>query len=88
MLSNFQHWYLIWLLATIMWQKPKMIKNIIGITLAVEMANSIYMFKSEWYIYDVYYIGIIVCIMLVWNYFINKNYFKDRSTQIEKVSIN
>ena len=87
-LSTSQQWYLIWLFATMMWQKPRMIKSIIGIPLAVEIANSIYMFMSEWYIYDVYYIGIIVCIMFLWNNFINKKYFKDRSTQIEKTSIN
>lgn len=87
-LSNSQQWYLVWLFATIMWQKSKMIKDIIGVTLAVEIANSIYMFKSEWYIYDVYYIGIIVCIMFIWDYFINKKCFKDRSTKIEKVSFN
>ena len=87
-LSTSQQWYLIWLFATIMWQKPRMIKSIIGITLAVEIANSIYMFMSEWYIYDVYYIGIIVCIMFLWNNFTNKKYFKDRSTQIEKISVN
>ena len=81
MISSFQQWYLIWLFATIMWQKPKMIKNIIGITLAMEIANSIYMFKSEKYIYDVYFIGIIIFIMFLWNIFINKKYFKDRSTQ-------
>ena len=87
-LSNSQQWYLIWLFATIMWQKPKMIKNIIGITLAIEIANSIYMFKSEWYMYDVIFIGTTVWIVLLWDIFINKKYLKDRSTQIGKISIN
>ena len=87
-LSNSQQWYLIWLFATIMWQKPKMIKNIIGITLAIEIANSIYMFKREWYMYDAIFIGTTVWIVLLWDIFINKKSLKDRSTQIGKISIN
>ena len=65
-LTNCQQWYIVWLFATIMWQKPKMIKNIIWVSLITEFANSIYMFKSEWFIYDIYFVGIIICLFMMW----------------------
>lgn len=87
-LTNCQQWYIVWLFATLMWQRPNMIRNIIGISLATEIANGIYMFKSEWYVYDVYYIEIIVFLLALWYVFTNKKYIKDRRRQIEKASIN
>ena len=65
-LTNFQQWYLVWLFATIMWQKPNTIRNILGLTAITEIANSIYMFKSEWYIYDIYFVGFIICLFIIW----------------------
>ena len=64
-LSNFQQWYIIWTFATIMWQKPNMIRNIIGVAIASEIANSIYMFKNEHFRYDVYFVGIITILLLI-----------------------
>lgn len=87
-LTNCQQWYIVWLFATIMWQRPNTIRNIIGVSLATEIANSIYMFKSEFYIYDVYYIEIIACVLILWYVYTNKKYFKDGRNQIEKASIN
>ena len=65
-LTNCHQWYLVWLFATIMWQKPNMMRNIIGVSAITEIANSVYMFKSEWYIYDMYFVGIIVCLFVIW----------------------
>ena len=87
-LTNCQQWYIVWLFATIMWQRPNTIRNIIGVSLVTEIANSIYMFKSEFYIYDVYYIEIIACLLILWYVYTNKKYFKDGRNQIEKASIN
>ena len=81
-LTTFQQWYLVWLFATIMWQKPDMIRNIVGLSLITEIANSIYMFKSEWFIYDIYFVGIIVCLFIAWQLNTNKHALKDRSKQI------
>lgn len=81
-LTTFQQWYLVWLFATIMWQKPDMIRNIVGLSLITEIANSIYMFKSEWFIYDIYFVGIIVCLFIAWQLNTNKYIFKDRRKQI------
>ena len=68
-LSNFQQWYLIWTFATIMWQKPKIIRNLTLITLASEIGNSVYMFNRENWKYDYLFILIIIFIMIVYNVF-------------------
>lgn len=65
-LTNWHPWYLIWLFGTIMWQKTKTIQNIIGLTTVTEIANSIYMFKEEWYIYDNYFVGTIIVLFVMW----------------------
>lgn len=51
-----------------MWQKPKMIRDIIGLTAITEIANSIYMFKSEWFIYDIYFVGIIILLFMIYKF--------------------
>jgi len=72
----------VWLFATIMWQKPDMIRNIVGLSLITEIANSIYMFKSEWYVYDICFVGFIICLFIAWQLNTNKYIFKDRRKQI------
>ena len=75
-LTNFHQWYLIWLFATIMWQKSNMIRNIIGLTAITEIANSIYMFKAEAFIYDRHFFGISLVLFLIWVIVINKKRLK------------
>ena len=82
-LKTFQQWYLIWLFATIMWQRPNTIKNIIGLSLISEIANSIYMYRAESYIYDIQFVGIIICLFIAWQIITNK--WRKKS---EKVSFN
>lgn len=67
-LTTFQQWYLVWLFSTIMWQKSKMIRNVIGLTAITEIANSIYMFKSEWFIYDIYFVGTIILLFMIYKF--------------------
>ena len=64
-LTNCQQWYLMWLFATIMWQKSYIINGIIGGSIITEIANSIYMFKTESYLYDTYFIGIIIILFII-----------------------
>lgn len=71
-LTNCHQWYLGWLFATLMWQKPNTIRNIIGLTAITEVANSIYMFKVESYIYDIYFVGIIIVLFIMWQLITNK----------------
>lgn len=72
LLTTYQQWYLGWLFATIMWQKSNTIKDIIGLTGIVEIANSIYMFKTENYIFDIYFVTIIICLFIMWQISIRK----------------
>lgn len=72
-LTNWHQWYLIWLIATMIWQKPKTMRNIMALTVVTEIALSIYMFKAESYIYDIYFVGIIACLFAIWQ-MINKRY--------------
>ena len=58
-LTSFQQWYLVWLFATIMWQRPNMIRNTIGLTACTEIANSAYMFLFESYKFDDYFVGLL-----------------------------
>ncbi len=75
-LGTFQQWYIIWIFASIMWQKPNMIRNIVGISLISELANSVYMFKSESYTYDIYFLEAIIIMLLLWQIITNKVYKK------------
>ncbi len=75
MLGTFQTWYIIWIFTSMMWQKSNMIKNIIGISLIAEIANSVYMFKQESYFYDRYFVGMIIILLLTWQILTNKNIF-------------
>lgn len=76
-LTTCHQWYLIWLFATMAWQKPNMIRNIIGVSAITEIANTIYMFRVESYIYDLYYVGIITVLSIMWIIITNKKIFKN-----------
>ena len=71
-LTTCQQWYLIWLFAIMMWQKPDIIRNLIGLSCIVEIANSIYMFLVESYKFDIYFWGIILILLLGWILCTNK----------------
>ena len=71
-LTTCQQWYLTWLFAIMMWQKPDIIRNLIGLSCIVEIANSIYMFLVESYKFDIYFWGIILILLLGWILCTNK----------------
>ena len=73
--TTFQQWYLIWFFATIIWQKPKNIKNILVLSAITEIANSVYMFKYESYYFDPYFISTIIILFIIWKIF-NSKFFK------------
>lgn len=76
-LTNFHQWYLIWLFATIIWQKPNTIRNIIGLSLCTEIANSVYMFLYESYKFDKYFVGAIIVLFMIWKITTNKESVKN-----------
>ena len=65
-LGTFQQWYFLWMFATLFWQKPKMIRSIITLTLASEIGNTIYMFNTENYLYDAFFIFITAMLLFTW----------------------
>ena len=87
-LSNFQQWYLLWLFATLPWQKPNSIRDIIGLSLASEIGNTIYMFKVESYKYDAHFVFITAIVFAIWIICTNKKIFGlTWSTQNDKLFI-
>ncbi len=75
-LTNFHPWYLIWLFATIIWQKPNTIRNIIGLSLCTEIANSVYMFLYESWRFDKYFVLAIIVLFIIWKIVTNKEKIK------------
>lgn len=75
-LTNFHQWYLIWLFATIIWQKPNTIRNIIGLSLCTEIANSVYMFLYESWRFDKYFVEAIIVLFIIWKIITNKEKIK------------
>lgn len=64
-ITNFNSWYTMWLLPTMMWQKGKTIKNILNITISSQLAYSVFFLFNESYIYGKYfYILMILLITL------------------------
>ena len=47
LITNFQPWYLMWLVPVMMWQKPANLKLIIGILIVSQFANAVFMLMGE-----------------------------------------
>ena len=75
-LTNFQQWYIMWLFACIIWQKPNTIRNIIGLGLCTEFANTIYMFLYESYKFDKYFVVLSIALFIMWKIMTNKQIIK------------
>lgn len=72
-ITNFQTWYCIWLLPTILWVRGKTANTIIAITISVELANTIYFILFEYYKYgQFYYIMMLVLIFILSKINVNK----------------
>jgi len=54
-ITNFQAWYVMWLFSTIIYQRGRMIEFILNISIAVELANSVYFLLNESVQYAKYY---------------------------------
>lgn len=66
-ITNFQSWYCIWLLPTIFWQRGKTAKNLLNITIAVELANCIYFLLYEYYKFGQYYVLLMAILIFAFN---------------------
>lgn len=69
LITNFQPWYIMWLFPCIMWQKAKMIKLIVQISLVSQFANSVFLTYGEGWKNGTPFtffmlLGIMICIIM------------------------
>ena len=66
-ITNFQVWYIIWLMPLIMWQNKKIIKSTINLTITAELASTIFFAFGEGYIYGTYFFALMVILWFIFN---------------------
>lgn len=71
-ITNFQAWYVMWLFSTLLWQRGKMIKSIINISIAVELANAVYFLLSQSIQYAQYYSFALIATFIILEIINNK----------------
>ena len=59
-LTTFQPWYVVWFFPTLMWQKPRMQKVLIYMTVMTCLINSVFIFKSEAPIYGTAFVALML----------------------------
>ena len=87
-LGTFQQWYLVWLFATMPWQKSNTIRGIICLSIASELADSIYMFKRESYVYDMHFLVIMLgiwAILIICELDLKKKLLLKKKTNLNKI---
>lgn len=63
-ITNFQSWYTLWLLPTIMWQNSKNIKRILNITIIVEISNIVFFIFYENFRYCQLYVALVAILYI------------------------
>lgn len=66
-ITNFQVWYIMWLIPLLMYQNKKNVKSIINLTIASELACTIFFVLGEGYIYGHYFFGIMITLWIILN---------------------
>ncbi len=64
-ITNFQSWYTLWILPTVIWDSSKNIKWLLSITILAELANVIYFLLYESYYFAAIYPFILLTAMIV-----------------------
>lgn len=64
-ITNFQSWYTLWLLPTLIWDNSKNIKWLVSITILSELANTIYFLAYEHYMFGAIYPFILLISMVI-----------------------
>lgn len=83
-ISNFQSWYIIWLIPTLMWQRGKMSKLVLNISIAVQLGNIAYFILNEHYKYGKYYYIIMILSIFILTKIGNKQHLKIEGKANEK----
>ena len=66
-ITNFQVWYIIWLMTLIMWQNKKIIKSTMNLTITAELSCAIFFALGEGYIYGPYFFGTMIILWFILN---------------------
>ena len=76
LITQFQPWYLLWLMPIFMWQKSNMVKVLIAIGIIAEFANAVYILNGEYYIYGIAFIFILYMGTLIYALSMERQSFK------------
>lgn len=71
-ITNFQSWYTLWLLPTVIWDNSKNIKWLLSITILAEVSNTIYFLLYESYYFAAVYPFILILAMIISKRICNK----------------
>ncbi len=66
-ITNFQSWYTLWLLPTVIWENSKNIKWMLSITIISEICNVVYFIMYEYYVFSTYYSILLFAMMIISN---------------------
>jgi len=72
-ITNFQSWYTLWLLPTVMWDKSRNIKWLLSITIFAELCNAVYFVFCEYYGYAVIYSVCLISTVIISNLYWRSN---------------
>ncbi len=72
-ITNFQSWYTLWLLPTLIWDSSKNIKWLTSITILSELANLVYFIAYEHYLFGAIYPVILLITMIISNMLFSNN---------------
>lgn len=64
-ITNFQSWYTLWILATVMWDSGKNIKWLLSITILAELCNIIYFIAYEHYLFGAIYPIMLIVVIII-----------------------
>lgn len=73
-ITNFQSWYILWILPTLIWDKSKNIKWFLSIMIFSELANTIYFIFCEMYIFGAIYSFILILLMIISRFIYDKKH--------------
>lgn len=76
LITQFQPWYLLWLMPIFMWQKSNMVKVLIAMGIIAEFANTVYILNGEYYIYGIAFIFILYMGTLIYALSMERQSFK------------
>ena len=66
-ITNFQSWYTLWILPTVIWENSKNIKWMLSITIISEICNVVYFVMYENYMFSPYYSILLFAMMIISN---------------------